>query len=70
MFGEGIAFNDLSFAQDGKDLIVYVKGDKTQGFRIFYQFYSNDYGIDYFVFADGSSVNLRNLDFNFSHSAA
>lgn len=70
VFGEGITFDDLAFARDGNDLIVHVKGDQTQGFRIFYQFYSSDYGIDFFVFADGTSVNLRNFNFNFSFPAA
>ena len=66
--GEGISFEDLSFERDGNDLYVYVKNDKTQGFKLNNQFYNNYYGIEYIEFADGSTCNLKQMGFTFNQT--
>ena len=61
VFGEGISKEDLSYKQDGNDLVINVKGDDTQGFRLV------DFGVEQgsnigsFEFTDGSSLDIDDL---------
>lgn len=53
-FGQGISFEDLTFECSGSDLIIYVKGDRTQGVILRNQFNSDYYRIEYLELADGT----------------
>ena len=68
VFGEGIAFTDLSFCNEGNNLRVFVKGNEQQGFCINEFFNGNNYKIERLQFADGSSKSLRNLGLTFNQS--
>ena len=68
VFGEGIAFSDLSFRNEGNNLRVFVKGNEQQGFCINDFFNGNNYKIERLQFADGSSKSLRNLGLTFNQS--
>ena len=68
VFGEGIAFTDLSFRNEGNNLRVFVKGNEQQGFCINEFFNGNNYKIERLQFADGSSKSLRNLGLTFNQS--
>lgn len=59
-FGEGIAFDDLTFAYENGYLLITVDGDDKQGVKI-RDFFSNrkeQYMVEKLEFADGSSFNL------------
>ena len=67
VFGEGISFEDLTFSfQSGGYFQINVKGDETQGVRIVSQYLTgqskySDAGIEQLVFADGTTVNLKEI---------
>ena len=63
-FGENISFSDLSFKQNGNDLIVNVQGNHLQGI-IISGYFSEDnteagyHPISIFEFSNGSQFDLR-----------
>ena len=59
-FGEGIAFDDLTFAYENGYLLITVDGDDTQGVKIrdFFGSQKEQYMVEKLEFADGSSFNL------------
>ena len=67
-FGEDITFEDLIFEQDGYDLNIFVKGDKTQGLQLHHQFYDEASRIEYLEFADGTIKDLTQMGFTFQQS--
>ncbi len=60
-FGAGVTFDDLSFRGEGNNLLIFVKGDETQGMSISDFFYSSSNHIEYLKFADGSDVRLDEI---------
>nr|QIM10433.1 hypothetical protein PlAlph_3250 [uncultured Alphaproteobacteria bacterium] len=63
-FGEGIAFSDLTFRQEGESLIINLFGDDTQGIIIQDQFYyDGNRSIEHLEFADGTIKNLTEMGF-------
>lgn len=60
-FGAGVTFDDLSFRGEGNNLLIFVKGDETQGMSIGNFFYSSSNHIEYLKFADGSDVRLDEI---------
>lgn len=59
-FGEGIAYDDLSWQKDNNSLLIFVGGSTSQGMKLNDFFYGS--GQSYILeFADGSS---RTLDRN------
>ena len=67
-FGQGISFEDLTFERSGSDLIIYVKGDRTQGVILRNQFNSDYYRIEYLELADGTVKNLTEMGFTFQQT--
>ena len=67
-FGQGISFEDLTFERSGSDLIIYVKGDRTQGVILRNQFNSDYYRIEYLELADGTVKNLAEMGFTFQQT--
>ena len=67
-FGQGISFEDLTFECSGSDLIIYVKGDRTQGVILRNQFNSDYYRIEYLELADGTVKNLTEMGFTFQQT--
>ncbi|WP_150468241.1 calcium-binding protein [Francisella sp. SYW-9] len=61
VFGEGITQEDLSYNQDGNDLIINVKGDETQGFRLVNFGVEQGSNIGSFEFADGTLASPRDI---------
>ncbi|MED7788161.1 calcium-binding protein [Francisella sp. 19X1-34] len=61
VFGEGITQEDLSYNQDGNDLVINVKGDETQGFRLVNFGVEQGSNIGSFEFADGTLASPRDI---------
>lgn len=58
-FGQGINFEDLSFAQTNLNLYIFVKGDTSQGINIYRK------NINILEFADGSIVDLSTKEIEY-----
>ena len=61
LFGEGIAFDNLTFRNSGYDLVISVNGAADQGVVIRDFFYNSDSKIEKLRFSDGSYVNLSEI---------
>ena len=58
-FGQGISFEDLSFAQTNLNLYIFVKGDFSQGINIYRK------NISLLEFSDGSIVDLSTKEIEY-----
>ena len=58
VFGENIAFDDLTFMNENDNLHIFLNGDRSQGVVIENYFANSRYRNETLVFADGSSFNL------------
>lgn len=58
IFGENIAFDDLTFMNENDNLHIFLNGDRSQGVVIENYFANSRYRNETLVFADGSSFNL------------
>ena len=67
-FGEGIAFEDLTFYEEGNNLRIVVKGDMSQGIICRDYFYSNDNKPENIIFADGSTFPIQNSGLIIHHN--
>ena len=61
LFGEGIAFDNLTFRNSGYDLVISVNSAADQGVVIRDFFYNSDSKIEKLRFSDGSYVNLSEI---------
>ena len=61
LFGEGIAFDNLTFRNSGYNLVISVNGAADQGVVIRDFFYNSDSKIEKLRFSDGSYVNLSEI---------
>ncbi|WP_150468382.1 calcium-binding protein [Francisella sp. SYW-9] len=61
VFGKGITQEDLTYNQDGNDLIINVKGDQAQGFRLVNFGIEQGSNIGSFEFANGTFASPRDI---------
>ena len=61
LFGEGIAFDNLTFRNSGYNLVISVNSAADQGVVIRDFFYNSDSKIEKLRFSDGSYVNLSEI---------
>ncbi len=68
VFGENISAENLSFIRQDSNLLIVVNGDYSQGMKINGFFQNDSYKIETIRFHDGSSINLKEMEFNFTDS--
>ena len=66
-FGEGISFEDLTFYENGDDLVITVRNDMSQGIVCHNYFYSDSNKPMDILFANGSVFSLKTSGLTLRH---
>lgn len=62
-FGSGISAADITYRQSGKDLILIIQNDESQQIKIVNFFNSDNYKVENFTFADGTTLQANKIGF-------